>query len=329
VRESSEVAGWQEVFEAYGMPVLHRDELVAAGASGRALTAAVESGHLVRLRNGHYCLPGCDPHIQRAVRIGGVLGCTSALASYGVFAYDSSRTHLHLDDSMSRLRAPTRNRLPLTPRNRGGAVLHWSEDLIDRAGAERHRVSVADALSQSLLCQHPWHALASIDNALHLGLVSDDQVHAIFRRAPQRLAYLEPLVDARAEAGQETVLRMLVVGLDLPYDLQVVFDEAGRVDILVAGCLVLEADSREAHEGWEPHVRDRGRDLALAKLGLASLRPAYQHTMKQPDLVRDAIWGLVQQQATFTTRGPRSKLRGAASEVVRNLGNRPPWQVRP
>ncbi|GAA4175354.1 hypothetical protein GCM10022287_20740 [Gryllotalpicola koreensis] len=95
---------------------------------------------------------------------------------------------------------------------------------------------------------------------------------------------------------------MLVVGLGLPYELQVVFDDVGRVDILVAGCLVLEADSREAHEGWEPHIKDRGRDLALAKQGLASLRPAYQHTMKQPDLVRDAIWGLVTQQQAFILR---------------------------
>ncbi|WP_344754075.1 hypothetical protein [Gryllotalpicola koreensis] len=163
-------------------------------------------------------------------------------------------------------------------------------------------MSLVDALYQSLLCQHPWHALASIDNALHLGLIGEEHVRAIFRRTPRRLAYLEALVDGRAEAGQETVLRMLVVGLGLPYELQVVFDDVGRVDILVAGCLVLEADSREAHEGWEPHIKDRGRDLALAKQGLASLRPAYQHTMKQPDLVRDAIWGLVTQQQAFILR---------------------------
>lgn len=285
---------WQDVFEAY--------DLLAAGATSRGLTSAVRSGYLVRLRNGHYCLPGCDPHVQRAVRIGGVLGCVSALADYGVFAYDSRHTHLHVEDNMARLRAPTRVRRPLTTRNRAGSVLHWSHELIDADGAERHRVSVLDALYESLLCQRPWHALASIDNALHLGLVDEYGVRALFRRAPQRLAYLEPLVDGRAEAGQETVLRMLVVGLGLPYDLQISFDEVGRVDILVADCLVLEADSREAHEGWEPHVRDRGRDLALAKLGLASLRPAYEHTMKEPELVRDAIWGLVQQQASFTLR---------------------------
>ena len=298
----AKVASWQDIFEAYGMPVLHRDELLAAGATGRSLTAAVRYGYLTRLRNGHYCLPGTDPHLQRAVRIGGVLGCVSALESYGVFTYDSSRTHLHLDGNMARLRAPARSRTPLTRHNRAGAVLHWSSALIDPDSAERHRVGILDALYEALLCQHPWHALASIDNALHLGLVGEGEVRALFARAPQRLAYLEPLVDGRAEAGQETVLRMLVVDLGLPFELQVVFDDVGRVDILVAGCLVLEADSRQAHEGWEPHVRDRGRDLALAARGLASLRPAYQHTMHRPMLVRDAIWGLINQQAGFRLR---------------------------
>jgi hypothetical protein len=296
------VGTWQEVFVGCGIPVLRRDELLAAGATSRSLTAAVRFGHLIRLRNGHYCLPGCDADVQRAVRIGGVLGCVSALASYGVFAYDTSHTHLHVKDNMSRLRAPTRSRVPLTAGNRAGAVLHWSEQLLDPDGGEPHRVSLMDALYQSLLCQHPWHALASIDNALHLGLIGEHGVRALFRRAPRRLAYLEPLVDGRAESGQETVLRMLVVGLGLPYELQVLIDDVGRVDILVAGCLVLEADSREAHEGWELHVRDRGRDLALARRGLASLRPAYQHTMKQPQLVRDAISGLVRQQLSFKPR---------------------------
>jgi hypothetical protein len=281
------------------MPVLRRDELLAAGASSRSLTAAVRFGHLVRLRNGHYCLPECDADVQRAVRIGGVLGCVSALASYGVFAYDSSHTHLHLKDNMARLRAPARRRVALTADNRAGAVLHWSERLLDPDGADRHRVSLMDALHQSLVCQHPWHALASIDNALHLGLIGEHGVRALFREAPRRLGYLEPLVDGRAESGQETVLRMLVAGLALPYELQVLIDDVGRVDLLVAGCLVLEADSREAHDGWELHVRDRGRDLALARRGLASLRPAYQHTMRQPRLVQDAILGLVRQQLSF------------------------------
>ncbi len=284
------------MFDGYGQLVLHRDELLASGASGRALTAAVRFGHLVRLRNGHYCLPECDAHVRRAVRIGGRLGCVSALESHGVFAFDARRTHVQLDGDRSRLRAPTPRLQPLTRRNRLGSVLHWSNRLLEPDAADRHRVAVLDALGESLLCQHPWHALASIDNALHLGHVGRAAIHRLFEWAPERLRYLDELVDGRAEAGQETVLRMIVRQTELPYELQVKFDGVGRVDMLVAGCLVVEADSRQFHDGWEAHVRDRERDLQLAALGLASLRPAYQHTMHRPDLVRSAIRGLVRQR---------------------------------
>jgi very-short-patch-repair endonuclease len=63
--------------------------------------------------------------------------------------------------------------------------------------------------------------------------------------------------------------------------------------MLVAGKLVLEADSRLAHDGWEHHVEDRRRDLALAAAGYITLRPTYQHTMHNPQLVRAAILGLL------------------------------------
>jgi hypothetical protein len=75
--------------------------------------------------------------------------------------------------------------------------------------------------------------------------------------------------------------------------------EVGRVDLIVEGCLALEADSRLAHDGWERHVHDRRRDLLLARNQFMSLRPAYQHTMFEPDLVRASVLGLLQQSRNF------------------------------
>ncbi|MHA7987325.1 hypothetical protein ACX9R5_16115 [Rathayibacter sp. CAU 1779] len=86
---------------------------------------------------------------------------------------------------------------------------------------------------------------------------------------------------------------MIVRRLGLRYEIQKGLPGLGRVDILVEGVLVLEADSRAHHDGWEHHVEDRRRDLAAARLGLASLRPAYQHTMYNQALVADAIRGLI------------------------------------
>src|ERR1700712_5051331 len=109
---------WQSAFEQSGARVLSRAELLAFGATGASLTAAVRARFLLRVRRDHYALPDCDPHVVEAVRIGGGLGCVSALADYGVYVTDSRFTHAHLDPLASRPRSP-RNRFdPLSQTNR-------------------------------------------------------------------------------------------------------------------------------------------------------------------------------------------------------------------
>lgn len=284
--------GWEEVFAATGRLVLSRAELSSYGATGRSLTSAVRVGTLARVRRDHYALPTLARQTARAVRVGGRLGCTSALASYGVFVFDEPHPHIHIKANAARLRAPDSSRRPLTRSNRSGAVLHW-RPLIDLLDGDEYRVGLRDALAQAVLCQHAWHAVASIDNALHQGLISEFDVADMFNALPEMYAGLQTCIDKRAEAGQETVLRMIARDAGLRYDLQRMIDGVGRVDMLVEDCLVCEADSRAHHDGSEAHVRDRGRDLAAAELGYASLRPAYQHTMHHPERVRDAMLGLV------------------------------------
>lgn len=292
--------GWGDAFGAAGLSVMSKAELVSCGATDGALTAAVRSGHLLRLRRDRYSLPSLDSDAQRAVRVGGRLTCVSALASYGVFAFDTRNTHIHLVNHMSRLRSPQNRGIALDVRNRSSVELHWGA-LLDPHGGNDVRVGIVDALAQAVRCTHPWHAIASVDNALHLGLVDQSDVAEIFRWAPDRFGWLRTMVDGRAEAGQESVLRMIVHEAGFNCELQQVIDGVGRVDLVVEDCVALEADSRAHHNGWEAHVRDRGRDLELAVRGYASLRPAYAHTMHNPLLVKNAVSGLVHQQVSFAS----------------------------
>jgi hypothetical protein len=48
-------------------------------------------------------------------------------------------------------------------------------------------------------------------------------------------------------AGSEPILRLLVRAAGLEFDIQVFIDGVGRVDTLIEGCLVVEADSRRHH----------------------------------------------------------------------------------
>lgn len=286
------MSSWEDVFTATRLSVMTRAELISCGATGRSLTAAVRFGHLVRSRRDHYCLPELGAHIRRAIRVGGRLSCVSALATYGVFAYDASLTHIHIGRGASRLRAPTERLQQLAPANREGSILHW-QPLSTALTGDEYRVGLIDALEQSVLCQESPHAVASIDSALNQRLIHESAVAELFQRLPLKLQYLRELVDGTAEAGQETVLRLIARARGLRCELQPFFAGIGRADILVERRAILEADSRAHHDGWEKHVVDRERDLRFARLGYPSLRPAYQHTMHFPLLVGDAIEGLV------------------------------------
>ncbi len=104
---------------------------------------------------------------------------------------------------------------------------------------------------------------------------------------------MEAFIDARVDAGQETVLRRLVLRAGYSCKIQVYIPGVGRVDTLVEDCVVVEADSRSHHKSWEQHILDRTRDRQLAELGYVSLRVLYQDIMFDPDGVVRAIGELV------------------------------------
>lgn len=292
---------WSCAFTNLDVTVASRDQLLAAGASSRTLTDAVRSGQLLRVRRDHYAQPDTPRSILQAVRVGGRITCLSALSQAGIFAIEQSVTHIHLDRTASRLRHPTNPRSRLTSRGREGITTHWSP-LQDRYDGSGVSVGLRDALTHVIQCQDSRYAIASLDNALHQGAISATELREIFAWLPQRYAHLMARVDGRSEAGQETVLRLLFEEAGLHCDIQVTFAGIGRVDLVVEGVVVVEADSRLAHDGWELHVRDRNRDIDLAMLGLPSLRPAYQRTMYTPDDVLEAVLGLLAATGNFRVR---------------------------
>lgn len=272
--------------------IIHRIDLRRGGLSGVEITAAVRRGDLVRVRRDHYARPTLDRHTLEAVRVGGRLACVSAAAELGLFVFDSTHTHLHLIRDASRLRSPQSRFSPLNELPRGGVRLHWWPLLQPQAGTE-YCVGVIDALVQIIRCQPPRFALAALDTALHDQRIRPKDLDIIFARVPETQQGLRAQVDARSEAGQETVLRRLILDAGLRCEIQVPVDGVGRVDLLVEGCVVVEADSQGFHKEWEQHVRDRTRDLRLAERGYLSLRVLYQHIMFEPEAVVAAIRQLV------------------------------------
>lgn len=290
--------GWSDAFAELGRVIASRAELIAVGATPRMLTAAVRHRSLLRVRRDHYAVPGTDKHVLRAVRVGGRITCHTAARHVGLFGFDSRRTHIQLDHGASRLRAPDAPRRPLISRT-DDAVLHWHQLADARSGSE-YSVDLLDALECIARCAESRFAIASLDSALHQGSVSEVDVAELFTRLPERLQWLRGRLNGRSESGQESVLRLGLEDAGLEPQIQVDIPGVGRVDAVVEGRLICEADSRGFHDGWESHVRDRDRDLAAARLGYMTLRPTYHRIMFETSSVIESVTGLL--VATSGTR---------------------------
>lgn len=272
--------------------IVSRQDLLNSGMRAKHITAAVRSNTLIRVRRDHYALPGTDRHTLEAVRIGGREACVSAAREIGFFAFDTQFTHVHIPREGSRLRSPQSRHVPLAAAPRDGIELHWWP-LIDRTDGTEYCVGPRDALAQIIQCQEPHFALAALDTALHEHKIRGADLDEIFAHVPDKHGGLRSRIDARVDAGQESVLRDLFRSAGYRCDIQVHIDRVGRVDVLVEGCVVVEADSQSHHKAWEEHIRDRTRDRLLATLGYVTLRVLYQDIMFDPEGVLRAIQKLV------------------------------------
>lgn len=278
------------VLAALGEPVATRAQMLAAGTTPRDLTAAVRSGRLTRVREGYYAEPLTDPALLQAVRIGGRLGCVSALRRHGIWVPPPAFPHVSVDPKASRLRSPRDRRVALEQQNRDGCEVHWTA-VADTTDASVHTVGIINALAQAIRCQPAEVAVAALDSALYQRLVTAKQVAAIFASLPRRFAPLEALVEPRCMSGIESIIRLELVSLGIPFEVQVRFDRVGFVDFLVAGCVVVEVDGREYHEGEVPTARDYTRDAYLAAREYIVVRLNYRQVMFERELAIAAILG--------------------------------------
>ena len=284
---------------AVGEPVATRSQLLTAGTTSRALTAAVRSRALIRVREGYYALPEADTMLLQAVRIGGRLGCISALAAHGVWVAPHRFAHVALEPNAARLRAPRDRFRPLSNDLLDGCELHWLPSVDDR-GSSVHTVGVIDALVQSLRCQPRELAIAALDSALYEGLVQRSDVGAVFAAVPRRLGPMRDLVDGRCMSGIETIVRLILIELGVPFEVQVAMRGVGTVDFVVAGCVVIETDGHLGHDGETGALRDYARDVALIGLGYSVLRLNFKQVMYEREAVVAAILGALRSHR----RGP-------------------------
>lgn len=244
-----------------------RAHLRAMGQTDRRIRAALDSGAVIRVGRSWLARPDANAEAVRAVAARGILGGESALRSYRIWVSQHTGTCI--------VSPSTASRLP--PLRRGEYRIRRDAPPSPRTP---WRVGVVDALAQYLpRVADPYHAAATLDSALNRRLVTAHDLDQLMQRMPRRIRRLRRHLDGRAESGLETLLRMAIRAAGWTVESQVEIPGVGRVDLVIDGWLVIEADGSRWHDDHESIERDRERNAALVRRGYRWHRFGYDRIM--------------------------------------------------
>jgi very-short-patch-repair endonuclease len=257
-------------------------ELLRDGHTSHALTAAVRSGEVIRIRQGHYGVPELPDAEQQAFRVGGRLGGASGARWHGIWAPRPQRLEVTVKADARALRTWTDPRKRLRDSSAPRTRVRWRDD--GRPGT-RTVLSAVECVLEVVRDYDERAAFACVESALHLGHLS----RARWARERSRL----PLDRARrlanaarlSESGGESYFRFELDELAIDYEQQARFGGVGRVDFLVEKRLIIEIDGADFHTSPEAFEEDRRRDALLAARGYRVLRFSYrQVTERWPEV---------------------------------------------
>lgn len=114
--------------------------LLATGLDRDLIELATEYRRVIRVRQGVYAVPGLDPDVIAAARVGGRLACVSAIARHEGSA-PPRVLHVAVRKNASRLRLPSDREV----------VIHWMR----RAGrGGPQSVTIDEARRQAARCRN-------------------------------------------------------------------------------------------------------------------------------------------------------------------------------
>jgi very-short-patch-repair endonuclease len=263
-----------------------KQQLVALGARGFQLTAAVRSGDVIRVRNGWYStFEEQDPRL-RAVRVGGRLTGISALAARGAWVPGEHPLHVSLHDNAARMRAQGNRHQRLNLRSPQGVVLHWDEPSV-RSFGNVTEVGLVDALIRVILDEEFEVAVAALDWALNSGSIDRVDFEALVLRLPLERRGVSHWVDAQCESLPESLARTRLRLAGHSVRSQVRLGELQRIDLVIDGLIGLEVDGEAFH--LQRFEADRAKDLEITIDHLHALRPSARAIFHGWDRVEAAI----------------------------------------
>ena len=150
-------------------------------------------------------------------------------------------------------------------------------------------VSLVDALLQIRGCFGEDAFFATLESALHTGVLTGAGRGELRARITESARWLVDLARSDAESGLESLLRLRLQRLGLRLRTQVEIPGVGRVDFVLGDRIILEVDGRQGHDDAEGRHRDRVRDVVAAAHGFETLRFDYALIVHDWPTVEQAI----------------------------------------
>ena len=248
-------------------------KLQTFGCTRTQLSSAVRSGSILRVRNGVYALHTVDPCVITAAEHGGALTCAAALRARGIWILPDADAVIHV----------WMGEAGRAHHEKCACVAHYTPGTAGLGLAP-----VAAALVHLYRCTDQETFFAAYESAWNKRLISASDRTRIRRELPRTAMWLLDLARGDAESGLESLLRLRLHLLGIRLDCQVQIDRVGRVDFVIDGRVILEADGKLNHDGAMRH-KDLIRDAAASALGYETLRFDYAMILYDWDRVVAAI----------------------------------------
>lgn len=235
-------------------------QLQGLGFDRRTLARKVDAGEIERLRPGVFASGRVPDDIRTAVAHGGAATCVTVLRAHGVWTLPTVlAVHVWL--------GPGRHGHPHPDCQ---CVAHYYRGHRPLAAA-----SLAVALIHVRRCSGDEAFFAAYESAWRLGKLSKATRARIRAALPENARWLVDLARPDADSGLESLLRLRLHLLGIRLDCQVTIDGVGRVDFVIGGRLILEADGRSNHDDMSHRHKDLVRDAAASARGYETLRFDY------------------------------------------------------
>ncbi len=252
----------------------------------------ISRGALVAVRRGVYASPDACPDAVAAAAHGGSLGCEAAAEHHGLWL-------LRATDEPRRLHVWLRADRHQYAHPGCRCVVHWQPG----PGAAFGLPSVEQTLAQLYRCRGAEVFFVALESARNRGRLSPAGIRRLSETLDAAGRDLVAFSRDDAESGLESLIRLRLRPHGLDVRTQAVVVATGRVDLLIDGWLIIEADGRQNHEGVNLRHKDLVRDANAAAWGHMTLRFDYAMIIYDWDLVERAILG------ALASRGSRAGLR--------------------